>query len=388
MSENKDKDKIEDVVSYNADVDFDLELPEIPIPEVIEPPKEIKDTFDASFKFAFIGAGQGGSRIAEAFHKLGYRKVSVVNTAQQDLNTISLEKERKMCIGDGGAGKDPLVAGEKFSSKKDDVIDFMRKNFGNSFDRVFICAGAGGGTGTGTALRIAEATQEMMNLSDIDCKSDKVGLILTLPKISEGKKVATNAARCLNEAYEKVRQGLISPLIVIDNEKINKLYPTLSVGKFWDTANRSIAGLFHLFNMTANKDSSYSSFDSNDYKQVLDSGMISFGASPVKEWKDTYSISKTVRDNLNNNLLTSGVELNTANSAGVIVIGGKDILDELPQENLDHAFEQFSRIMGQGSTVHRGIYSGSKPTLTVYTCMGGFAKPKEKIDELRKYGDS
>lgn len=388
MNENKENDKIDDVVSYNTDVDFDLELPEIPVPEVVEPPKEIKDEFDASFKFAFIGAGQGGSRIAESFHKLGYRKVSVVNTAQQDLNTIDLEKERKMCIGDGGAGKDPLVAGEKFTAKKDDVIDFMRKNFGNTFDRVFVCAGAGGGTGTGTVLKIVEAAHEMMSLSDINCNSDKVGVILTLPKISEGKKVAANAAKCLSEAYEKVRQGLISPLIVMDNEKINKLYPTLSVGKFWDTANRSIAGLFHLFNMTANKDSSYSSFDSNDYKQVLDSGMISFGASPVKEWKDTYSISKTVRDNLNNNLLTSGVELSTANSAGVIVIGGKDILDELPQENLDHAFEQFSRIMGQGSTVHRGIYSGSKPTLTVYTCMGGFAKPKKKINELRTYGDS
>ena len=387
--DNKNKNKeAEDVVSYNADVDFDLEIPEIPVPDTIEPPKEIVDTFDSAFKFAFIGAGQGGSRVAEAFHKLGYRKVSIINTAKQDLNVISLEEERKLCIGDGGAGKDPKVAGEKFDKKKDDVIDFMRKNFGTSFDRVFVCAGGGGGTGTGTALRLTKAVKEMMTLSDIECSSDKVGLILTLPKISEGKKVAENAAKCLSEAYEQVRQGIVSPLIVIDNEKINKLYPTLSVGKFWSTANRSIAGLFHLFNMTANKDSSYSSFDSNDYKQVLDSGMISFGASPVREWKDTYSVSKTVRDNLNNNLLTSGVDLETANSAGVIVIGGKGILDELPQENLDHAFEQFSRIMGQGSIVHRGIYSGSKPTLTVYTCMGGFAKPKEKIDQLRDYSRS
>lgn len=387
MSEENDN-KIEDVVSYNVDIDFDCDIPEIPVPEPQEPDAEIEDEFEASFKFAFIGAGQGGSRVAETFHKMGYRKVCVLNTAQQDLNTIKLEDERKLCIGEGGAGKNPKKAAEKFTERKDDTIDFMRKNFGNEIDRVFVCAGGGGGTGTGTGIPIAKAVKEMIGLSDVNCKSNKVGLILTLPKVSEGKKVCRNAADALNEAYEHVKSGLISPLIVIDNEKINSLYPNLPVGKFWETANRSIAGLFHLFNMTANKDSSFSSFDANDYKHVLDSGMLSFGASPVREWKDTFSISKSVRDNLKNNLLTGGVDLSTANSAGVIVIGSNEILNELPQENLDHAFEQFSRMMKGNSTVHRGIYSGTKQSLTVYTCMGGFAKPDEKIEELHKYADS
>ena len=108
----------------------------IPVPEPQEPDAEIEDEFEASFKFAFIGAGQGGSRVAETFHKMGYRKVCVLNTAQQDLNTIKLEDERKLCIGEGGAGKNPKKAAEKFSERKDDTIDFMRKNFGNEIDRV------------------------------------------------------------------------------------------------------------------------------------------------------------------------------------------------------------------------------------------------------------
>jgi hypothetical protein len=53
----------------------DLELPEDLIiePEAQEekPSQLIKDEVDVAFNFAFIGAGQGGSRIAETFHKIG-----------------------------------------------------------------------------------------------------------------------------------------------------------------------------------------------------------------------------------------------------------------------------------------------------------------------------
>ena len=47
-----------------------------------------------------------------------------------------------------------------------------------------------------------------------------------------------------------------------------------------------MAGLFHLFNHTASKDSTYSAFDSNDYGSLLNSGLMVFGASPVNDWND------------------------------------------------------------------------------------------------------
>ena len=94
---------------YGEPMPVDITMPDIPIPEAVEPKIEKnKDECDAAFKFAFVGAGQGGSRIAHSFHKLGYRKLSAINTAQQDLNTIDLEN--KLCIGEGGAGKDPSKA--------------------------------------------------------------------------------------------------------------------------------------------------------------------------------------------------------------------------------------------------------------------------------------
>ena len=71
---------------------------DISIPDMLLPPEpeedvedEIKDAVDVSFNFAFIGAGQGGSRLAETFHTLGYRKIAALKTAEQDLNTVKID---------------------------------------------------------------------------------------------------------------------------------------------------------------------------------------------------------------------------------------------------------------------------------------------------------
>ena len=148
-----------------------------------------------------------------------------------------------------------------------------------------------------------------------------------------------------------------------------------------------MAGLFHLFNLTAAKDSTYSAFDSQDYGSILDSGLMVFGASPVKDWKDPISISRSVRDNLKGNILSGGIDLSTGSCAGVVIVGGKEVLDNVPQSNLDQAYAQISRILKPNSTVHRGIYSGDKEGMTVYSCIGGLGKPEEKLEELAKLGD-
>ena len=359
---------------------------DISMPDLFQPPpaaqdtsNTIKDDVQVSFPFAFVGAGQGGCRIAETFHKLGYRRVAAINTAEQDLNTIRLD--HKLLIGDGGAGKDRQYAKSTFESHRDETIDFMRRAFGDNIDRVFVCAGAGGGTGSGIAGELAKTAQELQQ--SIGAESDKVGMILALPKKSEGARVRSNAAETLQEAWELVEQGVVSPLIVVDNEKINKLYPNLAISNFWSTANMSTAGLFHLFNMTTSKDSSYTSFDSKDYKTILDAGLMVFGASPVQDWKDPVSISRAVRDNLSNNLLSGDMDVSSATSAAVVVIGSKEQLDGIAQSSVDQAIDQLNRALAKNSTVHSGIYTGDRDTLTVFTTIGGIGQPKEIIKNLK-----
>ncbi len=386
LPENNEKEEVvESQVKSLYNEPVDISMPDLLIPPPAEEAKKntIQDAAAVAFKFGFIGAGQGGSRIAETFYDLGYRRLGVINTAQQDLNTIKLEN--KLCIGEGGAGKDPAVAAKCYEEKSEDVLDFMRHSFGDEVDKIFVCAGAGGGTGSGSVVPLVKSSQELLKTLKVD--NPKVGVILALPKNSEGKRVNANAHKVLREAYDLVEQGIVSPLILIDNEKIGKLYPNLAVSQFWKAANHSMAGLFHLFNHTASKDSTYSAFDSNDYGSLLNSGLMVFGASPVNDWNDPVAISRAVRENLKNNILTGGVDLSTGNCAAAVMIGGTEQLNTIPQSSLDQAFDQLSRMLKPHSVVHRGIYSGDKPTLMVFSAVAGLERPQAKLDELAKLGD-
>ena len=107
---------------------------------------------------------------------------------------------------------------------------------------------------------------------------------------------------------------------------------------------------------------------------------------PVENWKDETAVSYAVRENLRHNLLSAGVDISTGSIAGAIVVAGKSVLDEIPQRNLEHAFEQLSRILKGGNTVHRGIYLGAKESLVVYTIIGGLSSPSKYLADLKVLG--
>jgi len=363
--------------------DYDSDITDILVPPAPKEKIEIKDKFDAGYKFAFVGAGQGGSRIVETFHKIGYGRVCAINTAQQDLDTVNLP--RKLNIGGGGAGKNPSVGARIYDEKREDALDFMKKSFGEDIDRIIVCAGAGGGTGAGSFSGIVKTSYELQK--SLGVSTNKVGGILALPKRSEGAKVNENAYNTLKEAWELVESGILSPLILIDNEKIGDVYPGLAVDRFWQTANLSTTSLFHLFNNIVQKQSHYSSFDAADYQTVLDSGLIVLGATSITKWEDETDISYAVRDNLKKNILSGGVDLSTGDKAAACIIGSQEVLNDIPQSYLDYAFEQFIRLLQPNSTVHRGIYRGNKPGLNIFTTVGGIGKPIAKLEDLKRLGN-
>lgn len=367
--------------------DYDIDINDIMIPQAVEyKEEEIKDKFDSGFKFSFIGTGQGGSRLAETFYKIGYRRVGVVNTAEQDLATIDLPPSNKFCFGQGGAGKDRGLAKNLFKGKQEDCLDFTKRVFGKKYDRTIVCAGAGGGTGAGTLSSIVKVARDLQISNK--CSSDKVGVILALPKYSEGKKVNENACKTLTEALDLVDQGIVSPFIVLDNEKIGHIYPNLSIDRFWHTANMSICTLFHLFNTIITRNSHYSTFDPNDYSTILDSGTIVFGATNVNDYSDETKISYAIRENLKQNILSGGFDIGTGTVAAAVVIGKQDALATIPEAHLDYAFEQLTRTLKADSTVHRGIYRGNKPGLNVFTAIGGLARPTTKLEDLKNLSDN
>jgi cell division GTPase FtsZ len=371
------------LVEESLEDDLGVDIPDIPLPslEEFEEPL-IEDEFESAYKFAVVGVGQGGSRLAETFWKLGYRRVAVINTAAQDLKPISIPEKNKLLIGGkGGAGKDRKVAKNLFENQREDILDFLKKTFKGGIDRILVCIGAGGGTGAGGGPLVVEICHDLCQTFGVENSSEdaKVGAILALPTKSEGSRVKNNAQQTAEELIKFATEGTLSPLIILDNERIKHLYPKLSVNKFWSTANTSICSLFHLFNKIACQDSEYTAFDKADLDTVMASGIISFGAVPVKAKEggiEETDISHAVRDNLKKNILAN-IDVATGNVAACVVIGDKDTLDETPQESLEHGFDQLTRSLGDGSTVHRGIYHTSKKGLVVYTIIGGIEAPDQ-----------
>lgn len=348
----------------------------------------VDDEFDGAVKMAFIGVGQGGGRIAQAFWDIGYRKVCAVNTTEQDL--VALEIPNKLVVGKdrGGAGKDPDQGRAAVKESYEEVMDLLMRSWGDDVQQMFVTVGAGGGSGTGGWGIVTDMLREYAKSTNVEKPIDKkIGVIMTLPKRSEGSRVQQNAWKAIKLACDMAEAGDISPLILIDNAKIHELFPKLPVKSFWPVANKNTAALLHTFNLLASQNSEYSTFDKADFRGLLGNGIMIFGATSVAEWSGKEDISVAVRQNLKGSLLADGFDLATANMAGMIAVAHDDVLSMIPMEYIDYAFNSLGRALGnEGITLHNGIYEGAREGIRVFTIVSGMKRPEERISEIERLG--
>lgn len=221
-----------------------------------------KDAFDSAVQMAFIGAGQGGGRIAQSFYDMGYRRVCAVNTTQQDLSSLTIQDQLVIGRNRGGAGKDPEQGKLAAKESYEEIMDLLNRSWGDGVEQMFVCVGAGGGSGTGSWPVLVKAMREFGESTNIEKPIEKhLGIIMTMPKRSEGSRVQQNALTALKQAVELVEEKKISTLVIVDNAKIHDLYPGLPVKQFWTVANQNFAAILHTFNILAAKDSQYNCVD-------------------------------------------------------------------------------------------------------------------------------
>lgn len=373
------------IPDYEDDFDFGYEAPK---EEAVS--SKVEDEFHggetgSAIKMAFVGCGQGGGRIAEAFYELGYRRVIATNTTNQDLESLTIPN--KLVIGNdrGGAGKDPDEGEAAAKESYEDIMDSMMRGFGEGVEHIYICVGGGGGSGTGSWPVVLDAAREYAKSTNIEKPFYKhLGVIMSLPKRSEGSRVQRNAKAAIDLALHKLEKGQISSLIIVDNARIHELYPGLPVKKFWPVTNRNFAAILHTFNVLAAQDSEYNTFDRADFRSVVQNGLMVFGMTRVPEWRGKEDISQAVRQNLKGTLLADGFDLSKANMAGAIVLAHDDILGEIPMENIDYAFNSLGRALGnEGITLHNGIYeSKGRVSMRVFTIISGLEPPQSRLEEL------
>ena len=231
-----------------------------------------------------IGVGGGGGNAVNHMYREGIHDVSFVlcNTDMQALNDSPVPMKLQLGKEGLGAGNKP----EKARQAAEESINDIKSMLSDGTKMTFITAGMGGGTGTGAAPVIARVSKELDILT--------VGIV-TIPFRFEGKKKINQALDGVDEMAKHV-----DALLVINNERLRKIYPELTVldafGKADDTlsvAAKSIAEIITNHGLI--------NLDFNDVKTVLKDGGVAIMSTGYGEGEGR--VKQAIQDALNSPLL-------------------------------------------------------------------------------------
>jgi hypothetical protein len=169
-------------------------------------------------------------------------------------------------------------------------------------------------------------------------------------------------------------------MIIIDNQRIADLFQ-VGVTKLYAKCNEQTAKLLHLFNQLAAQRSQLITFDRAELSQLLDSGIITYGASTVANHGSPSDVSKAIRSQLSSTVLAP-VDLKTARAAGCVFIASEEVLDKVPMDYLGGGFDMLGQLIKDGGVVHRGVYIGSSPRMQCFTLLAGLDPPLARLESL------
>lgn len=368
--------------SYKKEPVMSDDLFEIPVPTA--PPAQTKTVPDDEFptpvgvSMGFVGLGQCGGRLAAAFYGLGYRKVVAINTTATDLAKISIPEENKLDLAVGGAGKDLNAAANAISTREEDVYGLLQHRFGdNAPEMTFLCFGMGGGTGAGVAPTVKRVV-EQYSKNFAAGKQPRIGAIVALPKTDEGVQPAQNAIK----TAEWLTTSGLSPILVLDNDRVIQLYKP-SVFNEHKVGNSALAGLLHTLNKLSAEASEHTTFDKADLLNVLGGGVTVLGSQSIVDWSSGVVVSEAIKKSIETSLLAD-VALKDAKVAGLVFICGPDAVETLAADTLDQAYTMLGRKITAGSTVFRGVYTGSRPGIIAVYALGGAPWPAARLDAALK----
>ena len=204
-------------------------------------------------------------------------------------------------------------------------------------------------------------------------------MIASIPSPNEGQQVCRNAVT----AFQRLLELKVSPLILIDNARINALYRP-GMTQLYPVANNTVSQLFHLFNQLAAVHSPLITFDRSELAQLLDNGICVMGAASINNVTSPSDISAAIRDQLTNNVLAE-VDLTQGTKGACLFVGDQNHLDNLSLDFFEAGFTQMNRTLKGGtSVVHRGVYIGAAPGLQAYAMISDLKPPVATLAKLAK----
>lgn len=271
-----------------------------------------------------IGVGGGGGNAVNNMYKQGIHDVSFVvcNTDAQALMDSPVPERLQLGSEGLGAGNRP----EKARQAAEESIDDIKAMLSDGTKMDFITAGMGGGTGTGAAPVIARVSKELGILT--------VGIV-TIPFKFEGNKKIDQALDGVDEMAKHV-----DALLVINNERLRKVYPDLSLlngfAKADDTlsvAAKSIAEIITVRGLI--------NLDFNDVRTVLKDGGVAIMSTGFGEGEGR--VRKAIEDALNSPLLNDNDVYNSQRILLSIAFSSENGTDGLAMEEMNEINNFMSR---------------------------------------------
>jgi cell division GTPase FtsZ len=331
-----------------------------------------------SLNLGIIGSGAAGSRIAEAFYKLGYNSVAI-NTASQDLKPIELPDSNKLLLeySIGGAAKDVKIGHDAAQANKDGINSLIQDKLSDAQIYV-LCLSLGGGSGAGsfdTMLEILSNTGK------------PIMAMVILPLSNDDVLTKNNSLNTLAKVSKAAQDKLISNIIVIDNVKLETIYSDVSHMDFFKVSNRAIVEPLDAFNhLTAM--SSVESLDPLEWAKILTDGegFSVYGEMSVENYQNETAIAEAVMNNLDGGLLASGFDLSHTKYAGALIVANKKVWEQIPQASINYAMSLIRETCQSADGVFRGVYEVDIPedVVKVYSIFSGLALPVSRTEQLKK----
>lgn len=267
-----------------------------------------------------IGVGGGGGNAVNHMYNDGICDVSYVlcNTDKKALQDSPVPYKLQL-------GKDGLGAGnrpQKAQQAALESIEQIKEMLDDGTRMVFITAGMGGGTGTGAAPIIAQCAKDSGILT--------VGIV-TIPFKFEGRPKILQALKGVEEISKHV-----DALLVINNERLRKLYPELTLlnafAKADDTLSIAAKSIAEIITMRGKVN-----LDFEDVKTVLKDGGVAIMSTGYGEGEKR--VTKAIQEALDSPLLNNNDIVNSQRILLNINFGSTSADEEVTMEEMNEIHE-------------------------------------------------
>jgi cell division GTPase FtsZ len=334
---------------------------------------------DRSIVLGVLGTGQAGSRIAEAFYKLGYDAVAI-NTAMQDLKFIDIPDSNKLLLehGLGGAAKEIEIGKAAAESHRGEILQLVNEKLQHSQINV-LCLSLGGGSGAGSCETMVDILASL---------GKPLVVIAALPMDTEDAQTKSNALETLAKLAKATQTKRVNNLIVVDNAKIEAIYQNVSQVDFFTTANKAIVEPIDIFNTLSSMPSAVKGLDPMEWGKLFTDGegLTVYGELTIENFAEDTAIAEAVVNNLNGNLLAGGFDLKQSRYVGVIIAANKEVWSKIPSSSITYAMAMVNDQCGTPKGVFKGIYTveSPDPVVKVYSMFAGLGLPDSRVTQLKK----